>query len=77
MSRSRRKTPILSYCTADDHEHWWKHAANRALRRAVRMALQRGSETLPLLREVSNNWTWPKDGRGWYGWDVDAKWLRK
>ena len=46
MSRSRRKTPILSYCTADDHEHWWKHAANRALRRAVRMALQRGSETL-------------------------------
>ena len=34
MSRSRRKTPIFSYCTTDDHEHWWKHAANRALRRA-------------------------------------------
>jgi hypothetical protein len=41
------------------------------------MALQRGSETLPLLREVSNNWTWPKDGRGWYGWDVDPRYLRK
>ena len=77
MSRSRRKTPIFSYCTTDDHEHWWKHAANRALRRAIRMALQRGSETLPLLREVSNNWTWPKDGRRWYGWDVDPRYLRK
>lgn len=41
------------------------------------MALARGAEVLPALREVSNNWTWPKDGRGWYGWDVDDKWLRK
>jgi len=24
------------------------------------MALARGAEVLPALREVSNNWTWPK-----------------
>ena len=96
MSRSRRKVPILSYC-APEGEHWFKHYAHRALRRAVRAGLDAllGGDTcedhelagdgrwypidtpvLPLLREVSNPWCWPKDGKQWCGWD-EAKWLRK
>ena len=75
MSRSRRHTPIMGYC-GPGAEHWFKHHAHRALRRAVRVALSRGAEVLPLLREVSSVWTWPKDGKQWCGWD-EAKWLRK
>jgi hypothetical protein len=46
------------------------------LRRRVHVALIHGDEVLPLLREVSSVWCWPKDGKFWC-WDAEPKWLRK
>jgi len=77
VSRSRLHFPVLGYHGAHPGaEHWFKHEAHRALRRAVHVALGRGDEVLPLLREVSNVWTWPKDGKHWCGWE-EPRWLRK
>ena len=77
MSRSRLHFPVLGYHGAHPGaEHYFKHEAHRALRRRVRMALIHGDEVLPLLREVSSVWCWPKDGKLWC-WDADPKWLRK
>ena len=77
MSRSRRHFPVLGYCGAHPGaEHAFKRFAHRALRCRVHMALRHGAEVLPLLREVSSVWCWPKDGKQWCGWD-DPKWLRK
>ncbi len=74
MSRSRRKTPI--HGNAADSDQPFKHYAHRCLRRAVRLALHHGKETMPLLREVSNVWAMPKDGKGWFEWG-NSKRLRK
>lgn len=66
MSRSVRRTPIAGL-DPQCSEKEAKREANRRLRRAVRQALHRGVEILPLLREVSNVWGFPKDGKRWFG----------
>lgn len=67
MSRSYRRTPIIGWCVCRS-EKPWKRKAHRALRRAVRVELARGNwETLPRLRELSDVWTWGKDGRQYIG----------
>ena len=63
MSRSRRHT--LKRGLAADSDQPFKHLAHRALRRAVHLALLHGKETLPELRELSNVWGMPKDGKCW------------
>ena len=64
MSRSRRHTPF--HGRGADSDQPFKHMAHRCLRRAVRLALLHGQDTLPLLREVSNVWSMPKDGKFWF-----------
>jgi hypothetical protein len=66
MSRSRRKTPI-SGITVAESEKKDKQIANRRLRHRVRSALATGAEVLPERREVSNVWSFDKDGKHW--WD--------
>jgi len=63
MSRSTRHTPVIgNTCALSDKPG--KVLANRALRRAVHSALvQHRYELIPLLREVSNVWNFPKDGK--------------
>jgi len=79
MSRSRRKTPIAGTTTADS-EKWWKGWWHRRFRRAERRAIQRGDEVMPHVRELSNPWLAPKDGKHHYPddgfWD-QARILRK
>ncbi|MFN8511596.1 MAG: hypothetical protein U0232_09160 [Thermomicrobiales bacterium] len=62
MSRSRRKHPFIALCTAasekDDKVH-----NHRRYRRAVKLALHAGSETLPIEKELSNPWAMAKDGK--------------
>lgn len=67
MSRSRKKTPISGITTADS-EKYDKRLAHRRLRRRVKqtLAVQPEADVLPALREVSDPWTMPKDGRYWY-----------
>ena len=62
MSRSYRHTPIFGMSTATS-EKWHKRRARHVWRQVVHVALGQGREVLPELRELSNVWTMPKDGR--------------
>lgn len=74
MSRSRRKSPYTGLTTAESDKDD-KRRAHRALRRAEKDALRRGAETHPRLREVSNAYTFAKDGKQEI--DPDSRWMRK
>jgi len=86
MSRSLRRNPIIGHTTAES-EKYDKRLANRCLRRSSRQALRASQDgsgalpvegvlDLPLLREVSNVYSFDKDGKQWLD-DPDPKDLRK
>ena len=86
MARSRKKTPIIpNTCANSEKED--KRNANRKLRRKVKADLHKAQVTeiieeieLPELREVSNVWSFAKDGKSFYKQDVsgsDGKHYRK
>jgi hypothetical protein len=76
MSRSRKKSPAGGITTAVS-EKSDKQMASRVARRVVREALARDPDgLLPEKREVSDVWTFAKDGKAWYG-SEDPRWLRK
>ena len=63
MSRSRRHTLIFGITTSRSEKDD-KRQANRRLRRRVRVELRvKQWERLPLLRELSNVWSFDKDGK--------------
>ena len=81
MSRSRKKTPISGWATAET-EKTDKRLANRRLRASVRNLINR--QEYDLLRthsveEVSNAYTFDKDGKMWLGdyQDPDHPWQVK
>ena len=67
MSRSRRSQPVTGITTAES-EKAWKRDANRKLRRATTQVLLQipaadpDAMVLPLLDEVVNQYSGPKDG---------------
>jgi hypothetical protein len=64
MSRSVRHTPIVgNTCAASDKEA--KRRANRQYRRIVRQKICEDFEVLPQIRELSNVYNFPKDGKHW------------
>jgi hypothetical protein len=76
MSRSRRQHPIIGISIAKS-EKYDKQKSNRILRARVRTALTKNEDpVLPVLREVSDVWSFAKDGKQ-YLVDGSAKWLRK
>jgi hypothetical protein len=75
MSRSRKKVPVTGM-TTQDSEKQDKRKANRKLRAAVRVAIADEQEVMPELREVSDVWTFGKDGKQWVRRNV-ADALRK
>jgi hypothetical protein len=74
MSRSKIKTPILGIAAVSDKKG--KRQANRAFRHNVRMEVLKGKEIVSLLREVSNVWDFPKDGKRYWK-NIPTKYLRK
>ena len=77
MSRSRKKSPAGGIAVAKS-EKGDKQKASRVARRVVREALASNPNgVLPEKREVSDVWTFAKDGKCWYGTAGDARWLRK
>jgi hypothetical protein len=66
MSRSYRHTPVIGITTARSDKPG-KVIANRTLRAACRQALINCRDfddlVMPHLREVSNVWSFPKDGK--------------
>jgi hypothetical protein len=66
MSRSRKHTPIGAITTATSEKRD-KQLANRRLRAALRSAVALGADVLPEMRDVSDPWTFDKDGKRWWG----------
>lgn len=65
MSRSRKKTPYHGIAGTSDKKD--KRCANRALRRAVHAALDVDPEGIvPQVREVSDPWSFSKDGKKYF-----------
>ena len=68
MSRSKRSQPVTGITTAESEKEW-KRDANRKLRRATAQVLQPMPSTdpdaiiLPVLDEVVNQYSGPKDGK--------------
>lgn len=72
MSKSRKKTPIISITTKSS-EKMFKRYANRAYRLAARIAILRGDE-IPENKLYGDPWTGPKDGKQWVG-DSESLWV--
>ncbi|MGG6230487.1 hypothetical protein [Tenacibaculum sp. SDUM215027] len=75
MSRSKKKTKIHGNTTAKSEKEN-KQDANRKLRRIVKQKVNSGKTELPELREVSNVWSFDKDGKR-YNSEMTEKELRK
>lgn len=70
MSRSRKHTPVTGF-TGSASEKEAKRAYNRALRRGNRVRVESGEEDDFLhVRDVSDPWTMPKDGKTWVNPDL-------
>ena len=71
MSRSFTRSPAGGMTCArsekDDKRRW-----HHVYRRACTVALERGDELLPTIREESDAWTMAKDGKRWDGGPGDA-----
>jgi hypothetical protein len=69
MSRSHRRYPF-SYFVGGESQAEWKRSYNRYLRRSVKyLVALRGDDDdliLPILDEVANPWSSPRDGSGRY-----------
>lgn len=75
MSRSRKKNKMHGNTTAKSEKEN-KQDANRKLRRATKQKVNSGETILPKLREVSNIWSFNKDGKT-YNSKMSEKELRK
>ena len=75
MSRSKKKTKIQGITTAtSEKENKWD--ANRKFRRIIKQKVKSEKTELPKLREVSNIWSFDKDGKR-YNPEMTKKELRK
>jgi hypothetical protein len=64
MSRSHKHRPYASVCGRSQKRD--KRIANRTLRRTTRIEVARGDETVTVMREASNVYSWSQDGtRRW------------
>jgi hypothetical protein len=75
MSRSRRKNKIHGITPAKSEKED-KQNANRKFRRVVRQKVKMNKTTLPKLRELSNVWSFSKDGKR-YNPEITDQDLRK
>lgn len=80
MARSYRKTPIRGITTAESDKPA-KRCANRSLRTSVRRQLQKHENydnmSITHLKEVSNSWTFPKDGKKFFNRSTYPDIMRK
>jgi len=81
MSRSYRKTPVISNACAES-DKYWKRKRNRAYRKLTNQKLKdfvdlEDEQVLPEFREVSDVWCWDKDGKQWVGFNNDCKELQR
>lgn len=79
MSNSVRKNPVFGFCADSDKPG--KRLANRAYRSICRQVLATCDDyddlVMPHLREVSNVWDFPKDGKTHLFCSRDSELVRK
>jgi hypothetical protein len=75
MSRSKKKTPKTEMTTADSEKED-KRKANRKFRRKTKVQIQKGDTELAVMKELSNVWSFDKDGKQFLK-NPPAKELRK
>jgi hypothetical protein len=80
MSRSFKKTPVGNWASGSDK--WWRTYAHARMRAALARILPFTAldETpdLPHRNELGNPWSWPSDGKTWYGrLSIPDKLMRK
>jgi len=79
VSRSRKKTPIISHTKADSDKPF-KVQEHKRERRTVKHHLTKTSDydsmILPDKEQYGNDWESPKDGKCWRDNPKD-KWMRK
>jgi hypothetical protein len=63
MAHSTKSVPIFGHHKASDKPA--KTAANKALRAAYR-STDADADIFPVIREVSNTYTFPKSGKGYF-----------
>ena len=70
MSRSRRKTPIFGYASADseaaDKRIWHSRMRSRE-RQALHSAVNYDAHLTTVRDDVSSTWNMDKDGKHWFG----------
>jgi len=62
MSNSYKKTPIIGIAISESEKED-KQKANRKFRRIVKSQIKVNNFDFPLIREVSNVWSFEKDGK--------------
>ncbi|WKB82442.1 hypothetical protein [Cellulophaga omnivescoria] len=75
MSKSEKKTKIRGITTAKSEKEN-KQDANRKYRRIVKQKVKSNESELPKIREISNVWSFNKDGKK-YDSEMTHKDLRK
>ncbi len=75
MSKSEKKTKIRGITTAKSEKEN-KQNANRKYRRIVKQKVKSNESELPEVREISNVWSFDKDGKK-YDSEMTDKDLRK
>lgn len=75
MSRSEKKTKIRGITSAKSEKEN-KQDANRKYRRIVKQKVKSNESDLPEIKEVSNVWSFDKDGKR-YDSEMTEKDLRK
>ncbi|TVZ08641.1 hypothetical protein JM80_1140 [Cellulophaga sp. RHA_52] len=75
MSKSEKKTKIRGITTAKSEKEN-KQDANRKYRRIVKQKVKSNESELPKVREISNVWSFDKDGKK-YNSEMTDKDLRK
>ncbi|ADY28788.1 hypothetical protein IZU89_04905 [Cellulophaga lytica] len=75
MSKSEKKTKIRGITTAKSEKEN-KQDANRKYRRIVKQKVKSNESELPKVREISNVWSFDKDGKK-YDSEMTDKDLRK
>lgn len=75
MSRSIKKTKIHGITTAKSEKED-KQDANRKFRRVIKQKVKSEKTALPELREISNVWSFDKDGKR-YNPEMTDKDMRK
>jgi hypothetical protein len=75
MSRSKKKTPRTGITLAESEKDN-KRKANRKFRRRTKIQVQKGETELVEMKEISNVWSFDKDGKQYLKNPLAKEWRK-